>query len=149
MDTYEFHALSEADIEAIFKIEQACHQVPWSLNTISSCFGPRYYCLGLKQNNQLLGFAFFEHICGEATLMDIAIAPNHQGQGLGRALLNQGIDWCRTQGNQLLWLEVRVSNDNAISLYQQLGFSEVAVRENYYPCKTGKEDALVMSLSLK
>jgi len=47
-----------------------------------------------------------------------------------------------------LWLEVRASNLGAIALYEQLEFNEVSVRRNYYPTAEGREDALIMALTL-
>jgi len=47
-----------------------------------------------------------------------------------------------------LWLEVRASNAAAIALYEQLDFNEVSIRRNYYPTKDGKEDAIMMALTI-
>jgi ribosomal-protein-alanine N-acetyltransferase len=53
-----------------------------------------------------------------------------------------------SRGIQTLWLEVRASNRPAIALYEQLDFNEVSVRRNYYPTADGKEDAIIMALTL-
>jgi len=52
------------------------------------------------------------------------------------------------RGILTLWLEVRASNQQAIALYQFLGFNEVSIRRNYYPTKEGREDAIIMALPL-
>ncbi|HBV40592.1 MAG TPA: ribosomal-protein-alanine N-acetyltransferase, partial [Erwinia sp.] len=52
------------------------------------------------------------------------------------------------RGVLTLWLEVRASNHAAIALYQQLDFNEVSVRRNYYPTAEGKEDAIIMALTI-
>lgn len=46
------------------------------------------------------------------------------------------------------WLEVRVSNLPAISLYNEMEFEEIERRKNYYPLADGREDALIMRLIL-
>ena len=49
---------------------------------------------------------------------------------------------------QDVFLEVRPSNLHAIALYQSLGFVEVGRRRGYYQAEVGREDALVLKLSL-
>ncbi|WP_354623649.1 GNAT family N-acetyltransferase [Psychromonas sp. MME2] len=76
--------------------------------------------------------------------MNIAISPTNQGRGLGRKLLQFLLDHARQKDEQEIWLEVRESNLNALSLYSQAGFVEVDRRKDYYPCENGREDALIM-----
>ena len=52
-------------------------------------------------------------------------------------------------GARNLFLEVRPSNEAAQALYRRFGFRKVAVRRDYYPARTGREDALVLTLPLK
>ncbi len=47
-----------------------------------------------------------------------------------------------------MFLEVRPSNQVACNLYEDLGFNEVGIRENYYPAYVGREDALVLAKEL-
>jgi ribosomal-protein-alanine N-acetyltransferase len=46
-------------------------------------------------------------------------------------------------------LEVRPSNVAAVALYEKMGFNEIGVRRNYYPAGEGREDALLLALSLE
>ncbi len=68
----------------------------------------------------------------EATLFNIAVDPDYQRQGLGRALLEHLIDELEKTRRATLWLEVRASNAAAIALYESLGFNEAMIRRNYY-----------------
>ena len=52
-------------------------------------------------------------------------------------------------GCKKIFLEVRVSNNPAIELYNKTGFKRVSIRKNYYRLPDGREDALVMSKRLK
>ncbi len=52
-------------------------------------------------------------------------------------------------GSKKIILEVRVSNNVAYSLYEKLGFEEISIRRNYYRLPKGREDAFVMSKTLK
>tara|TARA_Y100000589_G_scaffold290399_1_gene293082 strand:- start:492 stop:689 length:198 start_codon:yes stop_codon:yes gene_type:complete len=59
-------------------------------------------------------------------------------------MLSQLIESVKTRSIEAIYLEVRPSNDTAISLYAKFGFSIIGRRKNYYPEKEGREDALVM-----
>lgn len=77
---------------------------------------------------------------GEAELLRIAVDPAHRGSGLGRTLL-EGCQWkLASDGVTDLYLEVRVSNASAISLYRACGWKPFGRRSNYYP---DGEDAVV------
>ena len=137
------------DFESLFAIEQRSHLVPWSLGTLKNNQGERYLNLKIEQNQQIIGFAICQWVLDEATLFNIAIDPQAQGQGFGRLLLQALIAQLRAQGIATLWLEVRESNQKAQRLYDQLGFNQVDVRKNYYPTADGKrENAIVMALYL-
>ena len=77
-------------------------------------------------------------------LLNIAVSPSHQGQGVGRALLSYLKTFASTLSQEEIWLEVRASNQTAIKLYENLDFVEVDVRTAYYPTHNGREDALIM-----
>jgi ribosomal-protein-alanine N-acetyltransferase len=64
-------------------------------------------------------------------------------------LLNSLHHWARSVGAGWVWLEVRMSNQRAIRLYQRNGYSVVGQRKNYYPVGPAeREDAVVMNLQL-
>ncbi|MFI8415066.1 ribosomal protein S18-alanine N-acetyltransferase [Serratia sp. NPDC078593] len=140
--------LTAADLATAYQIEQASHAFPWTEATLASNQGERYLNLKLEEEGQLAGFAITQIVLDEATLFNIAIGPQWQRRGCGRALMNALIAELETRGVVTLWLEVRASNHAAIALYDQLGFNEVTVRRNYYPSVSGREDAIVMALPL-
>ena len=84
----------------------------------------------------------------EAHLLNLSVAQNRQGLGLGRILLDYFIGIARTCESERIFLEVRPSNHAARALYTQAGFRELYVRRNYYPAETGREDAILMGLDL-
>jgi ribosomal-protein-alanine N-acetyltransferase len=63
-------------------------------------------------------------------------------------MLNQLIELARRHGADTLLLEVRPSNGPALSLYRKMGFHEVGERKHYYPADRGRENALILALSL-
>ena len=52
-------------------------------------------------------------------------------------------------GSKKIFLEVRISNEVAIDLYKKMGFKEIGLRRNYYRLREGREDAILMSKTLK
>ena len=137
-----------SDFDRLYEIEQQAHLVPWSLGTLKNNQGERYLNLKLIENNQIIGFAICQTVLDEANLFNIAILPSHQGNGLGKLLLNELIARLKEKGVQTLWLEVRESNP-ARFLYEKIGFNEVDIRKNYYPKPSGgRENAVVMACYL-
>ena len=140
--------IEASDFDRLYEIEQQAHLVPWSFGTLKNNQDERYLNLKLIENNQIIGFAICQTVSDEATLFNIAIVPSHQGNGLGKLLLNELIDRLKEKGVQSLWLEVRESNP-ARFLYEKIGFNEVDIRKNYYPKPSGgRENAVVMACYL-
>ncbi|WP_152087589.1 ribosomal protein S18-alanine N-acetyltransferase [Pseudoalteromonas sp. A25] len=129
-------------------IEKACHDFPWTENTMRSCLSGRYFNGAIYNQQKLAGFYIGEVAGPDHTLMDICVAPTFQRQGLAKALLTDFMTVSEQAGAENLFLEVRESNKAAIGLYQWAGFSEVGIRKDYYPSVNGKEDAVLMAKTL-
>lgn len=140
--------LTHDDLDAAFAIEQRSHAFPWSAKTFASNQGERYLNFRLEVDGVLAAFAITQIVLDEATLFNLAVDPAFQRRGLGRELLQFLINELEQRGILTLWLEVRASNRAAISLYEQLDFNEVSLRRNYYPTADGKEDAVIMALTI-
>ncbi|MBU2894244.1 ribosomal protein S18-alanine N-acetyltransferase [Colwellia sp. D2M02] len=149
-----FNNINTDDMSVLMPIEEACHSHPWSEKTFSSCIGGRYFgeyaqVSNTQDSSEIIGFYVGEYILGEATLMDICVTPNEQGNGYGKQLLWQFLAQAKAQGATKVWLEVRAKNISAQMLYMNAGFIEVNRRTGYYPSSSGfgYEDAIVMSLT--
>lgn len=91
------------------------------------------------------GFALIRVIPPEAEILTLAVLPDAQGQGYGKALMTQAIAMAQKIGITTMLLEVGVHNIAARSLYATLGFREVARRPAYYRHSNGqRSDALLM-----
>jgi len=147
-----FKEVDESAIEQLMAIETVCHSHPWTLKTMSSCMGGRYFNLAAFNKNTLVGFYIGEKAGPDFTLMDICVTPSEQGKGIAKQLLRQFIEYGEQQNAENLFLEVRESNTRAIALYERAGFIEMSVRKNYYPsdnpAKNGFEDAILMGMAL-
>lgn len=140
--------LTPQDLEPAFAIEQRSHAFPWTEKTLASNQGERYLNFALRVDGVLAAFAITQVVLDEATLFNLAVDPAFQRRGLGRELLRHLIGELEQRGVMTLWLEVRASNAAAIALYEQLDFNEVSIRRNYYPTRDGKEDAIMMALTI-
>lgn len=140
-------SLETTDLPAAYHIEQRAHAFR-GVKTFASNRGERYLNFQLTQNGKMAAFAITQVVLDEATLFNIAVDPDYQRQGLGRALLEHLIDELEKRGVATLWLEVRASNAAAIALYESLGFNEATIRRNYYPTTDGREDAIIMALPI-
>ena len=93
-------------------------------------------------NQKVVGYIGSQTVLGETDMMNIAVHPDYRRQGIANQLILTLIQLLTEHGSHCLMLEVRVSNEPAISVYQNLGFAEVGIRKNYY--RNPREDALIL-----
>lgn len=144
----EFVELTPQNYHGAFKIQSRCHYNPWSGKVFADCITPPYFAVQLSKASTVSGYYVGMNVAGEATLMDVGVAPELRGKGLGRRLLAHFIANCEQRTCTEIWLEVRASNDSAIHLYKQNGFELIETRKGYYPSADGREDALIMKKPL-
>jgi len=106
---------------------------------------PTTHAWKLSSAGQIAAVAWFTVVAGESELLDIRVAATQRGQGFGSTLLRACLAQVFTLADTCL-LEVRRSNIGAQRLYQRFGFAETGLRRDYYPCPTGREDAILMRL---
>ena len=147
--TLEILPMSPQDIDEVLRIECQVNTWPWSRANFSDSLASGYLCCVCRQHGEMIGYFVTMMIVDEAHLLTISVARNHQGKGFGARLLHEAMEKARQARAQTLLLEVRPSNEKALSLYQHFGFSRIGVRRDYYPAKDGREDALVMRRTLE
>ena len=133
------------DLAAVCAIEQQVQYAPWTEKLFSDGLD-RHLCLVAEKETRIVGFAIVQFIVDEASLLNIAVEPKQQKQGIGRLLLAEIISQSTAKKATTVFLEVRASNQRAIEMYQQAGFNEMGLRKNYYPTANGKEHAVMMAL---
>ena len=92
---------------------------------------------------KLVGFVGLWFMGGEGHIVAIAVREEYRGQGIGELLLLGAVELTLRHGQQVVTLEVRISNTVAQKLYTKYGFSQVGLRKGYY--SDNREDAYVMS----
>ncbi len=143
-----FRPLQMADLDAVMAIEPEIYPFPWTRGNFSDSLKAGYSCWACEHDGALMGYAVLMMVLDEAHLLNISIAKEYQGRGLGRQLLGHVIGIARKHKGQMMFLEVRPSNKPAIRLYEDIGFNEFSVRKGYYPAANGREDAILMGLAL-
>lgn len=153
---FHFRRATIADMPQVLVIEASVQQTPWSLGVLEMTLytDEQFWLVELdhpKDEFPLIGFMVASVFPPQADLTNIGVHPAYQGRGLGGQMLNHLWAQLANKGVGELTLEVRVSNDRAIGLYQKLGFVVTGKRKNYYHCVDdnghiiGTEDALTMS----
>lgn len=144
-----FEPLLADRLDEVLRVEQRTYDHPWNHANFVDALHSGYQAQMLVADGYVLGYFVAMKGVDEVHLLNITVAPEFQGQGWARTMLDALALWTRGQGLQWLWLEARVSNTRALHVYERYGFRRVGLRKAYYPAGHGqREDAIVMSLSL-
>lgn len=91
---------------------------------------------------RVIAFATVFFAPEEGQIVNVATHPDSRRRGAGHKLMDAMEADARARGFTLLSLEVRVSNEPAIRLYEAHGFTKEGVRKGFYTAP--REDAFVM-----
>jgi len=144
----DFRPMRPDDLDMLLRIERASYPYPWTLVNFRDCLDSGYSCWAGEVEGALAGYWIMMRVVGEGHILNCCVAPSWQRRGFGRTLMEHLIDIARRHATETLYLEVRPSNTRAVNLYERLGFDGIALRRNYYPADQGREDALVMRMTL-
>ncbi len=139
----EFMEMTQAHVQAVAELEKLCFSDPWPVEGIlPELSNPLSYWLVAMDGEALVGYIGSQSVCGEADMMNVAVAPAYRRQGIAEGLIEALVAGLRERQVTSLSLEVRASNGPAIALYGKLGFAQVGRRPNYY--RNPREDALIL-----
>ena len=138
---------NSSDFARIHAIDSETNISPWTVEQVKSSFNAGHIALKAILESELIGFLIYESIFPEIHLLSVAVDKAHQGKGIGKLLMQTLFQQAKAQDMQIIYLEVRQSNEKAITLYESFGFKVDAVRVDYYK-KPKPEDALLMSIAL-
>ncbi|MBI3358036.1 MAG: ribosomal protein S18-alanine N-acetyltransferase [Nitrospirae bacterium] len=132
------------DLDDVMAIEQIAFSAPWTKEMFYSEFfdNSLSFSFVAKEGDDVVGYLFAWEVSEEFHLMNIAVAPKWQRQGIGEALIKKMCDVGTDRSIKQIQLEVRASNTSAISFYGKLRFYKVGIRKNYY--RSPHEDALIL-----
>lgn len=140
--------MEDKDISNVMTIELLSYEFPWTEGIFRDCIRVGYRCRVLEEDGEMVGYAVMSVGAGESHVLNVCVRPDTRERGYGRILMTELIDQARALGAEMMFLEVRPSNLAARALYEKLGFNEVGARNNYYPARNGREDALILACHL-
>jgi ribosomal-protein-alanine N-acetyltransferase len=138
----DIRRLTYADLPQVIAIERRAFPTPWSLAMfVLELSKPSGICLAALRGGRIVGYLVCSRYDTVWHLMNVAVDERLRREGIGTALLERLFDGADRPGAQYT-LEVRLSNDAAIPLYERFGFHSAGLRRGYY--HDNKEDALIM-----
>ena len=135
--------LEPRHIKDIAKLESLCFSEPWSEEGILEAYrlGTRFFVA--ETGKMLIGYIGIKAVVDEGYITNIAVFPEFRRKGVAAALLNKVFDYAKEKRLSFVSLEVRPSNNAAVSLYQKTGIKEEGRRKDFY--RLPREDALIMT----
>ncbi len=138
-----------ADLENVVTIEKELFTSAWSYDDfiyeiLENEFAHNFI---LEKDNIMIGYVCLWIMYEQSQITTIGVDRFYQGQGYGKLLMNSMIEYAKKHGCTSMTLEVRVSNEVAIGLYESCGFEKKAIRKNYY--QDNHEDAYLMLKELE
>ena len=148
-DAPRIRRVDRDDLLTIHRIEKASFPQPWPFSAFERYLDEPGFLVAERADadaddeTRVVGYVVADTVPNHGSplghVKDIAVDPDHRGEGVGSTLLERSIDVLDDAGS--VKLEVRASNDRAISLYREFGFEHRRTIPNYYG---NGEDALVM-----
>ena len=140
----ELRRLDQRDLDTVEEIERTSYPTPWSRSMFAAELRkPSSIALGAYlEEGVLVGYAFVSRYVDAWHVMNVAVAPDFRRRGIAATLLERVFEITASDPRRGYTLEVRVSNAEAIRLYERLGFDARGIRRGYYT--DNHEDALIM-----
>lgn len=155
----------QADLLAVLRIERSSFDQPWPFSAFERYLGEPGFLVAIKEPGVSGGYPSDQTDQGDAErvigyvvanlvpnhglpfghVKDIAVHADHRGEGVGRKLLEQALQVLEVRGARSVKLEVRASNERALSLYRDFGFEYLRTVPRYYD---DGEDALILVVDL-
>lgn len=138
-----YRIMTPDDVPFISRLEEETFSMPWSPESFLQMItkeDTRYYVA--EESGKLLGGCGLWMIAGEGNITNVAVAEDARRRGVGTGLLKYLMQEGNREGVSAYTLEVRVSNEAAIRMYEKLGFVSEGIRPNFYEKPT--EDAMIM-----
>jgi ribosomal-protein-alanine N-acetyltransferase len=137
-------AAQPGDVRFLAEAESLCFPDPWPAQYFVSemLAGGRFQRVMTDASGRLVAYLFTAWQYLDLHVLKVATLPGFRRLGLARRLMEVAEQHCAESGGETITLEVRPSNDDAIALYEALGYKRIGRRPRYY---ANGEDALVMT----
>ena len=155
-DAHRIRPVEAAHVCDLIRIADETNLSHWSAQSyLDEMKNPDAVMLRLvAEDNSTIGFVVGRFVIGgdletrvDAEIYNIAVTETKQRAGRGQLLFDAFASACREKEAANIWLEVRESNDKAITFYEKNRFERVQTRNHFY--ENPREHALLMKLTLK
>jgi ribosomal-protein-alanine N-acetyltransferase len=137
----EIRSLAYSDLPDVIALERRAFPSPWSLAMfVLELSKPNSICVGAISNSELAGYLICSRYHTVWHLMNVAVDLDYRRLGVASGLIEHLLE--EAGEDERYTLEVRVSNTEAIQMYESFGFRSAGVRRSYY--HDNNEDALIM-----
>jgi len=137
------------DLPEVLAVEQAAYEFPWTRGNFVDSLQAGHSAWTMRDaGGALIAYAVVMIALDEAHLLNLTVAPPCQRFGFGWRMLEAMAENARSYGARTMLLEVRPSNPAARKMYERYGFVRIGIRRGYYPAREGREDAIVMRVTL-
>jgi len=144
----EIRQMLVTDLDEVIVIEKEVFLFPWTRGNFGDSISSGYHCYVLELGGHIFGYGVMTIGLDEAHLLTLSVTAGWQQEGWGEKLLQHFICLAKEHHARSVFLEVRKSNLGAARLYERIGFTRITTRSGYYPAMGGREDAIVMELTL-
>lgn len=151
MIDFEIARMTLDDLPEVMVLEADSHFHPWTRKNFEDSIQSGYWTYVLKatlegKKDLFIGHAVLMPGVDELHLLNITVAKSVRRQKVAQRTLEAMEPLAIERSLKQVILEVRVGNIEAIALYENLGYKEIARRKNYYPATAGgREDAIIMA----
>jgi ribosomal-protein-alanine N-acetyltransferase len=143
-----FRPMQLVDLDEVLNIEKAAYAHPWTKGMFADSLDGPYECWVVELHEELVAYAVLSIVCDEAHVLNICVKPNKQRQGVGRNIMQRLLLRAKAERAEMVFLEVRESNERAQRLYLSMGFNQIGERKQYYPDHNGRENAIIFALQI-
>ena len=144
----DFRPMQEDDLSQVIEVERQSYPHPWTQMIFGDCLQAGYSCWVCGRRGVIEAYGILSIAAGESHLLNICVRPEARQQGIGRKMLRHLVSVARRHEAEVIFLEVRPSNNPARALYEDEGFNELGNRRDYYPDGDGREDAMIFARTL-
>ena len=136
------------DIPAVVEIEKECFSLPWSEKSFAESIvrEDTIFLVCEEKDGAIMGYIGMYLSFDEASITNVAVASQFRKRGCGKQLVIAAKTAAKEAGAESIFLEVRVSNVPAISLYKKQGFENLGIRKKFYEHPV--EDAIIMKVGI-
>ncbi len=137
------------DIPEMESIEKSIFSEPWNEEGFSSAISqPNVISIVARKDfsGELLGYIICYTAVDEGEIVNVAVSEDHRRKGVASSMMEYVLKRAKESGISYFALDVRVSNEAAIRLYESFGFKTAGVRKNFY--RFPSEDSFTMILEL-